>query len=379
MELFTLDLVRLSVKHWKTHLLLPEEGPLAGAARAARAPARHAPNRRLRRLRSWTDVPAFLLGWMRLEWSLARIIRREHIGLAHFGDNIDAFFLPAARLAGAAVVARCNFVPHSRLARWILSRVTRLFSHRVLCISEATIRLLYGERGLGDKKITLLRSGGPDPNVFSPDAPAYPLKEQLGLPAATRVVGMVARFLPDKGHDRFLDLAERLLERSPDGCHFLIVGREVAGHEAFHRRCRERIARPPLAGRVTVVDDLALTDAAAERRLASLYRAMDVLVHLPRCEDTFPTVILEAMACGLPVVSVDRGGIREQILPQETGLLISDGEYETINIALMTLLDQPALRTAYGRAGRERVQELVGRDRLEREIEAIYRQLLKLR
>lgn len=376
MELFTLDLVRLSTSRWRTHLLLPEEGNLAEAARAAGATVHLVPYRRLRRPRRLLDVPVFLSGWLRLEWALFRLIRREGIGLVHFGDNIDAPFLPAARLAGAAVVCRSNFVPHSRAARWMLSRLCLLFCGRVLCVSQATIRLLYGPRGGEHPKLALLRSGGPDPEVFSPATPVPPLREELGLDPEAPLLGMVARFLPDKGHDLFLAVAERLLAEVPD-CHFVVVGRRVAGHEAFYHACRARMERAPLAGRVTLIEDLAQTDAAAERRLAGLYRALDLLLHLPRCEDTFPTVILEAMACGLPVVALARGGIPEQVAAGETGLLISEGDCETITTGLISLLKQPELRREMGEAARRRVLELVGRDRLAREIEAVYRPFLE--
>ncbi|MBE7559332.1 glycosyltransferase [bacterium] len=199
MELFTLELVRLSVARWRTHVLLPEEGPLAAAARAAGASVHVTPYRRLRRLRSITDLPAFLFGWLRLERRLTQLIREHEIKLVHFGENIDAFFVPAARWAGAGVVVRCNFVPHSGPARWVLSRLTRALAHRVLCISKATIRLLYGPSGESHPKIVLLRSGGPDPAVFSPETPPYPLRAERHLAADTLVLGMVARFLPDKG------------------------------------------------------------------------------------------------------------------------------------------------------------------------------------
>jgi glycosyltransferase involved in cell wall biosynthesis len=366
MELFTLAILKISARRWRTHLLLPEAGPLVGAASGHGVEVHVIPFRRLRRLRGALDLPAFMIGWLRVQWSLLRLIRKHNIGLVHFSENIDAPFMPAARLAGARVIVRCQFVPHSRLLRRALSWMTRLFAHRIFCISHATVRFLFGERGIRNSKISILRSGGPNAEVFSPDIEPYPLRQQLDLPHDTAIIGMVSRFLRDKGHDRFLDIAESLLKDEKRSYHFVMVGREVSGHEAFYNECFERTLHPPLQGKVTILKDL------SRSQLASLYRACDIMLQLPRCEDTFPTVTLEAMATGIPVVALNRGGIGEQIVDGVTGLLISSMSCERISDKLISLIDDPDKRRLMSQASREHFLALVSESKLSAEIETAY-------
>jgi glycosyltransferase involved in cell wall biosynthesis len=76
--------------------------------------------------------------------------------------------------------------------------------------------------------------------------------------------------------------------------------------------------------------------------LADYYRAADVYVHAARA-DTFPTTVLEALARGCPVASTAVGGIPEQILPNETGLLSPIGDSRQLSANTAALLEQPHL------------------------------------
>jgi glycosyltransferase involved in cell wall biosynthesis len=76
-----------------------------------------------------------------------------------------------------------------------------------------------------------------------------------------------------------------------------------------------------------------------ERQIAQVYQAADVLLYASRA-DTFPTVILESLACGTPVIATSVGGIPEQINHGSTGFLVPKGDYaDMANRALQVLLD----------------------------------------
>ncbi len=86
-------------------------------------------------------------------------------------------------------------------------------------------------------------------------------------------------------------------------------------------------------------------------RLAQFYQAADIYIHAARA-DTFPTSILEAMACETPIVATAVGGIPEQVAAGESGLLTPPGDAEAMAAAIASLLDEPARRQAFGaRAG----------------------------
>jgi len=102
---------------------------------------------------------------------------------------------------------------------------------------------------------------------------------------------------------------------------------------------------------------------ADNRRVAEFYQAADLYLHAARA-DTFPTSILEALACETPVVATAVGGIPEQIIDQETGCLTPPGDAAAMAEVIERLLDDPARRRALSeKAGRE-ARRRFGRDRM---------------
>ena len=74
--------------------------------------------------------------------------------------------------------------------------------------------------------------------------------------------------------------------------------------------------------------------------------------------DNLPTVVMEAMASALPVVSTDVGGVAEMVRDGETGLLVSQNDPNATADALSRLIANRELAQSFGRKGRERAKEL---------------------
>lgn len=92
-------------------------------------------------------------------------------------------------------------------------------------------------------------------------------------------------------------------------------------------------------------------------QLRGAYAQADVFV-LPTLNDCTPLAVLEAMACGLPVVASDIGAIREQVEANVTGLLVPPGDSAALAQAVEALLEDEPRRRAMGRAGRARAERL---------------------
>jgi len=92
--------------------------------------------------------------------------------------------------------------------------------------------------------------------------------------------------------------------------------------------------------------------------------------------DPCPTVVMEAMATGCPVVGSRIGGIQDQIVDGETGLLVPPGDADALRQAVMRLLGDPALRARMGEAAKRKAVEFQASVVVER-IEQSYRALLE--
>jgi glycosyltransferase involved in cell wall biosynthesis len=112
----------------------------------------------------------------------------------------------------------------------------------------------------------------------------------------------------------------------------------------------------------------------APEQVARYYSAADVFA-APSLADNLPYTVLEAMASEVPVVASRVGGIPEQVVDQETGLLFTPGSWQELGSALNTLLATPAKAAAMGRAGRRRVEEVFAMEPFVREYEQLYASL----
>lgn len=164
---------------------------------------------------------------------------------------------------------------------------------------------------------------GIDLATFHPGS-SHEARRRLGLPLDAKVVLFVANALRTNPWKDFEMLFEALsrLGRLSAGVTVLAVG--DGGRT-------QQMGSTEIQFRGFVKDPATLAD---------YYRAADVYVH-PAKIDTFPNVILEAMACGLPVVATSVGGVPEQVIDGETGYLVPKGESEALTRAIESVLFSP--------------------------------------
>lgn len=187
------------------------------------------------------------------------------------------------------------------------------------------------------------------------------LRAELGITAGAPVVGIVARLAPIKAHERFLAVARRLVDRRPDA-QFLIVG--------DGERRAELEAMAAEAGLTSHVRFLGWRGD-----LDAVYADLDVVALTSKNEGS-PVALIEAMASGRPVVAMRAGGVADVVDHDRTGLLVDQADEAGMADAILALLADPDRAARLGEAGRARVIDTYGADRLVRDIDRLYRRLL---
>ena len=230
----------------------------------------------------------------------------------------------------------------------IRERILWSGADRLLVVSKAVMRDVIEFYGVEPHKIRVVYNGV-DTDLFSP-AGDSPLPPQLAGIADRRIILFVGHFGLRKGIYFLIRAMKRVREEFPTA-HLVCVGGTPAwlGRADYGQILKREMAKNG------VEDCVTLLDAVKNTELVAFYRNSEVFV-LPTYYEAFPKVVVEAMACGKPVVATRTGGIPELVQDGETGLLIPFGSPESISEKLIMLLGDGEMRASMGRRGRERVE-----------------------
>lgn len=189
-----------------------------------------------------------------------------------------------------------------------------------------------------------------DLNEFRPDGQSA-LRQELGIPETSLVVSVIGNINPQKGHEYFLQAATKVFQKHP-GAVFVIAGHLYENHREYY----ERLVSQAQADGLELGRELHFLGSRTD--IPNILRASDVLAlaSVPNSEG-MPTVILEAMGCGVPVVVSDVAAVSEAVADGETGFVVPSLDVDAMAARLNQLLDDEELRRAFGKAGRTRAEE----------------------
>lgn len=188
--------------------------------------------------------------------------------------------------------------------------------------------------------------------------------ERADFSSTPPLILAVGRLIAKKGFADLVRACGLILERGkPFRC-------ELIGEGPLENELRGQIERLDLQNFV------ALSGAKPQREVRQRLAAANVFV-LPSVVDpdggmdNLPTVIMEAMATGLPVVSTEIGGIPEMVIENETGFLVQPGDAAGLADAIEKVIDDRLLAQRLGQAGYERAQKLFSIEKNVRELYAL--------
>ena len=370
-ELCLLRMVRRFHETDEATLFLPDEGPLFERARESGIDAVNLSFLRLRKRRGWD--------WVRWRKSRAEAavrleaeIRKRGLQLVHFNDVIDAPFYSIPKKAGIPAVSHVRLILGSAAGRALYRAVVRRAGVFVIPVSSAVERAMPG-RDAAIRRESVY-DPRPDPEAFRPSTESdgeerNAIRRNLGWSDQDFVVAMVSKLLENKGHLNFIAAAKELERRCPDRYRFLMIAGAAEGRELYRKRVEKaREGLPPYLFR--------WLPGARHAELPRYLRAADLLLHLPDTEDSFPGVVLEGMASGLPVAAYRAGGIPEQLDDGRAGILVPRGDIGAAADAVETLFGDKERRTALREAALERLGTEFTAERFFEALDGIYRRLI---
>ena len=245
--------------------------------------------------------------------------------------------------------------------RYVLATERRLFASpllkAVICNSRMVRQDIHDRFGLPDERLPVVYNAV-DSEAFSPRLRSHrdSMRRKLGVPPDATLFLLVGSGYVRKG----VAAALNALSRLPDNTHLLVVGHDKA------RRHYRRLAR-----KLGIASRVALVGAQDDTR--PFYGAADAFV-LPTLYDPCPNAALEAMACGLPVVTSTRCGAAELVTEHDAGFVCEARNLDALTAHMRTLTD-PEARAGRGERAREAVLPLTP-EAMTLQLVLLYRDLL---
>lgn len=292
-------------------------------------------------------------------WRLARLLRANHIDVLHM-HNPTAFFY--GTLAGAIAHVPCLiYTEHGRdfsssIKIKLVDRVLSRFVDEVVAVADASKHYLLKAEKLPSAKVMTIHNGI-DATRFNGSYDRHVIRQSLGLSDSQPVVGIVARLDPIKNHAMLLHAMQKVVAMNP-AVVVLVVG-----------------DGPLRADLVKLTTSLGLEGnirfLGTRHDVPELMSAMDFFVLCSHSEGLSLTLV-EASASGLPSIATRVGGNDEVVVHGETGFLVADNDIEALADAMLRMVDDQPLRSAFGAAAKRRFEQEFTLDSMVHAYEALY-------
>ena len=251
-----------------------------------------------------------------------------------------------------------------------LRRICSPFIHRFVAVSQDLESWLYDEVGISPSKVIQIYNGV-DAERFQPVKTNRKNNQHMPLGFINDdsiVIGTVGRLEPVKDQLTLIQAFIWLLEAEPsrrDWLRLVLIG--------------DGSLRPKIEEMLTKANAMELVWLAGSRNdVPEIMREFDIFV-LPSLGEGISNTILEAMASGLPVVATHVGGNSELIEEGLTGQLVPADDSESLAVALTEYIENSELRSAQGKAARQRVQEIFSITSMMHHYHDVYDNLLTAR
>lgn len=311
---------------------------------------------------------------LRAVWKLRRLMLnsdgapRYHIVHTH-SSKAGVLGRWAAALAGVPIIVHTvhgwsfhdRMPPVKRQLYVALEKFAARFSQALIVVSPKDIEKGLAQ-GIGRREdYRLIRSGVELERFGHPQTPPDAMRQALGIPVDTLVVGSVTRLSPQKAP---LDLVEAFacIHRERPSTWFIIVG-----DGPLRPDVEAELAQAGIADRVVLT--------GLRRDVPELMAAFDLFV-LTSLWEGLPRVLPQAMATGLPIVSTRADGSAEAVVDGENGFLVERGRPRDLAEKTLLLLADGELRREMGENGRSRAP-IFGARKMAQDINQLYQELLE--
>ncbi len=303
------------------------------------------------------------------QMEFAGYLRRNRIQIVHtYGVYPNLFGIPASKLARVPIIVasiRDTGAYLTRLHRHAQKLVCRL-ADCIVANADAVRNWLIAE-GYDGNKIAVIKNGI-ELSRFKPPKNGQKLHREIGVAPDAPLVTVLSRLSAVKGIDYFLEAAAIVGRQSPQTV-FVIVGEAGIQADRLYRKKLERYVEMLGLGRRVVF--------VGFRFDVSEVLSESAISVLPSLSEGLSNTVLESMAAGVPVVATRVGGTAEAVADGVTGFVVPPRDSAALARSISVLLENRQLARRFGEAGKQRVARSFSLERMVRETEQLYVDLIK--
>ena len=307
---------------------MPNKGPLVNKLKEKniRVEIMHYPIIR-RKYFNIKGIVCFLHDFFRDSKNICTFVKAENITIVHNNTIAVLEGIYVKRKTKVKLVTHVHeMIDHPKIVAKILYTLHLKNCDKMVVVSHAVKnhieKLLKIKRG----KIVVIHNG--IEQIKFKNKKDY--RKEFNIPHDSKVVAVIGRINSIKGQDHFINAMEKVVEKN-NNVYGLIIGDAFENQEWRVQQLKELIIKKNLHNRIIY--------CGFRNDVNEIYQIIDALV-LPSIQnDSFPTVVLEAMSCGIPTIAYKCGGVEEMIDDGVNGYLVEQGNYYDLADKILKLIN----------------------------------------
>lgn len=298
--------------------------------------------------------------------NIYRLVKEKQIQIIHVNTLAVLEGISLKRKLRVPLVWHIHEIIQSpKIVYKVTSFLVGKFATKVVTVSNAVKQNLLHSRFVPASKLQVIYNGI-DNDVYNPSNKTDYLYKEFHLTREQILVGMIGRVNSWKGQDDFLNAVTPLLKKHKDLI-ALMIGGVFKGEEWRFQALKKNIEESGFANQIILSN--------FREDTPNLHDLFDVFV-LPSIKpDPLPTVVLESMASGKPIVGYEHGGIVEMVENHKNGTLVEVGNKIALSNAIEQLILNKKLRMKYGDVSLERETRLFSLNTFIDNFQKLYSQL----
>ena len=360
-----LELIKgLDRQEFEAHVILPNNGVLVETLRqfGAQVSVLDYPILR-RKYFNPKGILEYLKSYRRYSKKIVQYVRENGIDLVHNNTTAVLEGIYIKRKVKLPLIWHVHeIIVKPKVVSDFINILMGSYADKIITVSQAVACHVNQSPFIKESQIQVIYNGV-DNAVYHP-MQASTVREQFAISQESLVIGMIGRVNAWKGQGDFLEAVTPMLEQNPNAIAFL-AGSAFTGEEWRVEELESKIAKSSVASQIKRIEYYEHT--------AELYNMFDIFGLPSTNPDPLPTVVLEAMACGKPVVGYRHGGVCEMVAEGINGLFASPGQAQELSEVILELVSDSEKRNQFGGASIKRQRELFSLESYIRSFSDLYK------